>query len=464
MEKILVSGILIFSGFFLHAAPVPDFSSQEQGPLGSERPIRGVAVDSGGTVSSDPDAEEPTGTITLPQALAVALAGNPDLAAHRWELRALEAQALQEGRRSNPELEFELEEFGGTDELGGTGVMESTLKLAKTIETGGKRKKRAHAASLETKLGGWDWESKRLDVATEVSKAFADVLVGQERLSLASDLLELAEEMHKTVSQKVRAGKVSPIEETKARIELASASLERASRESELEAARSSLSMTWGSSTPKFDRASGQAGKLMPVPHPEEIEGNLRTNPDLARWVDELAYRKSLVDMEKAKMKPDLTFSGGIKKLNEAEDYAFVIGVSVPLPLFDRNRDSLRKAAYLLSKAGEERRAAEAKLKNLATDAYRRLVTANREAITLRDEVIPDAEAAFEATREGYRHGKFDYIEVLDAQRTMFEMRDRFLRVLADYYTTKRDLERLTAAPLNGACPLSNRAFEGDQQ
>ena len=57
---------------------------------------------------------EPTGTITLPDALALAIARNPELAVFPHELRAADARKLQAGLRPNPELGIEIEGFAGS--------------------------------------------------------------------------------------------------------------------------------------------------------------------------------------------------------------------------------------------------------------------------------------------------------------------------------------------------------------
>ena len=74
-------------------------------------------------------------------------------------------------------------------------------------------------AGLERELTGWDYEVKRLEVLTDAKKAFVDVLATAERLAFTADLLRLAEQVQRTVSARVHAGKVSPIEETRTRVD-----------------------------------------------------------------------------------------------------------------------------------------------------------------------------------------------------------------------------------------------------
>ena len=73
------------------------------------------------------DYDEPTGVITLSQALALSLIRNPQLRAFSWEVRAREAQTLQAGLPPNPEISFELEDWGCTGSVEGFDGTETTI-------------------------------------------------------------------------------------------------------------------------------------------------------------------------------------------------------------------------------------------------------------------------------------------------------------------------------------------------
>jgi cobalt-zinc-cadmium efflux system outer membrane protein len=81
-------------------------------------------------------------------------------------------------------------------------------------------------------------------------------------------------------------------------------------------------------------------------------------------------------------------------------------------------------------------------------EAYQTLVTAVNEITALQHEVLPGAQEAFQAVQEGYRQGKFGFVEVLDAQRTLSETRGRYLEALATYHKAVADVERLIGAGL----------------
>ncbi len=401
------------------------------------------------TVQYAPEVAEPNGVITLRQALALALMHNPELRAFSWEVRASEARQLQAGLLPNPEIEVEVEEVGGTGARSGFDAAETTLQLGQLIELAGKPSKRKRVASLESKLAGWDYEAKRLDVLTEVTHAFVKVLAVQERLTLAEELVQLSEQILNTVTQRVEAGKDSPVEKTKAQVALANARIEQKQSHQRLVSARKQLAATWGSISPVFEGVIGQLDVTFPIPSESELISLLEQNPDLARWAVEMERRRAALELEKANAVADPTIFGGMQRFNEGNDTAVVFGLSIPVPVFNRNQGRILEARYNLAKARGQRRAVEANLYAVLADAYQALSSAFIEATDLKNEVLPGAQSAFDTVRQGYREGKFDYLMVLDAQRTFFYARARYIESLAAYHGAKADVERLIGQRIN---------------
>src|SRR5829696_9684960 len=91
--------------------------------------------------------KEPTGVLTLREALALALTENPELAPFAWQARANEARVLQAGLRHNPELNLQLEDVAGTGDFSGARQAQTTLQLSQVIELGNKRRARVELAT-----------------------------------------------------------------------------------------------------------------------------------------------------------------------------------------------------------------------------------------------------------------------------------------------------------------------------
>jgi len=446
--------IAVFIGFTGCAIPNVGGLEPEPRPLAQHVPAFQTPEELPADPSRGPQPEEPTGVLTLRQALALALLRNPELASTAWEVRAGEARTLQAGLLPNPEVGVEVENFAGSGEFRGVDAAETTITLGQVIELGGKRLRRARVAALERDLAVWDYEATRLNVFTATTKAFVEVLSAQAQLALHEELVRLAEQVLRTVTARVQAGQVSPVEETRARVALSTnrIALERAGRV--LVAAREHLTATWGSAAPAFERVEGALEPLVPIPSAERLAQRIRQNPDIARWVAEMAQRQATVALEEARRIPNVTANGGVRRLNETRDTALIMQLTLPIPLFDRNQGALLAARYQLARAGEERRTAEVRVLTELAATYAELSSAFAEATALQNDVLPGAQSAFEAFSEGYRQGKFGFLDVLDAQRTLFEARGRYIEALTAYHQAVADMERLIGEPLGAVTAL----------
>src|SRR5690606_13361923 len=151
--------------------------------------------------------------------------------------------------------------------------------------------------------------------------------------------------------------------------------------------------------------------------------------------------------LEEARRLPDVTLSAGYRHFTASGDGAFVGGVSVPLPLFDRNRGAVAAARVRLLAADDERDAALVDARAVLAEAHGALAAAYAEATTLRAEALPRAEDVAARIEEGYREGKFALLDVLDAQRTLAAVRARYADALAAYHAAAAAVDRLTASP-----------------
>lgn len=421
-------------------------------PLGADLPVYRPAAGA----ADQPVAQNPSGPIGLRDAHALALMQSPELATFAWEVRAREARILQAGRPPNPVISAVVEDLGGGARVtGAEGLVQpqTTIQLSQLIELGGKRAARERLAERTRDLAGWDYELARVDVFTRVARAFIDVLASQQAVALTEQTTRLVEAVHQTVGARVTAGVVSPIEETKAGIALAAVRIESDRATRTLQADRTRLAALWGGAAARFDAATGDLTVLPRVPAFDELRDRLAQNPELSRWATEIAQRDAALAVERSKRVPDLTVSAGYRRFTDIGSNAFLIGGSVPLPLFDRNRGGMQEAGDRLAKARAEEGAAQARVIAALADAYRALAGANDEVSALISHVMPGARSAFEAVSEGYRLGRFGYLDVLDAQRTLVSANAQYLRALSDLHKAAADVERLIGAPLAGPAP-----------
>lgn len=403
-----------------------------------------------------PPIENPAGGVSLRDALALALLHNPALATFAWETRALEARILQSGRPPNPTLDLITEDIGASRTPGSDVDQpvqpQTTVQLSQVIELGGKRTARQRVATLDRDLAAWDYEMARIDVLSDVSRAFTRVLVAQDAVTLADTALRIVTEGQQSVAARVEAGVVSPIEETRANVAVASARADAARSRRALDASRSRLALLWGSPTAAFSSATGDlTAEPPPLPPVGVLTALLDQNPELARWAAELAQREAALALERSKRVVDVAVSAGYRRYTTVDSNAFVVGASIPLPFFNRNAGGIEEARLRLAKSHEERRVAEVRVAAALAEAYAALAAAHDEITILRAAVLPGAQQTLDAISEGYRLGRFSLLDVLDAQRTLTSAGSQHLRALSDYHDAVVQVERLIGAPLPGS-------------
>jgi len=415
-------------------------------PVGRELPTFEAPASAGASLTEPPP--EPTGVLRLEDALAAALLRNPELAADAYEVRAREAALLQAGARPNPTVSLEVEDFAGSGRFGGVESAQTTLLLGQLIELGGKRAARVDLAAADRDLAAWDHEVRRIDVLVQTADEFVDVLAAQERLRLADETLELARSTQRVASLRLRAGMASPAEEIRAGVQVDVASVEREHTEHELATARQALAATWAGEEPRFERAEGDLARLPSVPSADDLAQRLEASPSVARWRTELARRDALRARATSDRVPDVTVRAGPRRLSGPEDTALVVGISVPLPLWNRSRGAIAEAEHRVAMIAAEARAARVHaVMDLAT-ARVGLQAASEEAHLLRTRILPGTQRAVEALRRGYEQGRFAQIEVLDAERARLNAREQYLRALVEAHHSAQQIERLTGVPL----------------
>ncbi len=391
---------------------------------------------------------EPSGVLRLEDALAAALLRNPELAADAYEVRAREAVLVQAGAHPNPSVSLDVEDLAGSGQYRDVHNAQTTLLLGQLIELGGKRAARVDLAAANRDLASWDYEVRRIDVLVRAAGAFVDVLAAQERHRLAGEALELARSIQRVAALRLRAGIASPAEEIRAGVAVDIADVEREHTEHELATARQALAATWAGEEARFERADGDLERLPGIPSVEDLAEWLDASPSVARWQTELAQRDAMRAGARSERIPDLTLRAGPRYHSGPEDTALVVGFSMPLPLWDRNRGAIAAAEYRVTKLAAEARAARVRAVTDLTTARVGLAASSEEAELLRARVIPGTERAVEALRRGYEQGRFAQIEVLDAERSRLAAREQYLRALTEAHHSAQQIERLTGVPL----------------
>ncbi len=412
------------------------------------------AVTYGWQASAAPPGESgrshaPSGTITFREAVGHAVAFSPSVKAAYAEIEARHGEAYQASRRLNPELALNVENLPNSGGLAADDSSES-LQLSQTLELGGKRLARLNAANLEASIAGWDFEVARLQAATDAAQLFVDVIASQERIAILREFVSVSQKTRAAVDARVKGGRASPIELDRAKVSVATAQASLAGEEARLKTARDQLSALWGSNRATFERAAGRLGRDRSAPTLDEVSALLEANPALARWTDTIGHRYAVLEVERSKGIPNVTIGAGVRRFETDSSSGMIAAVSIPLPLFDRNEGAIAAAEHRITRAEFDAQAARTQLTGTLIGALGALAAADALTKAIEGQVLPAARSAFDRTRTGYEEGKFDLLNVLDTQRTLFEARRELVNARAEYEKARVQVEALIGRELNG--------------
>lgn len=376
--------------------------------------------------------------LTLDSAVDLALRANPMLRAAASEVAAHDGALAQAASLPNPELEVLRE--GHRRESRTT-----TAQLSIPLELGGKRAARADAARQERGLAALALADLRVQLRADTTAAFYELAAAIERHRMAQELAALAARAAEVAGKRVEAGKVSPVDETRARVAQAGARIDVIQAARDLENARIRLAAMWGGDAAQLRIAlpAGALPRATPLP---QLAARLEQAPAMQRARAQLRHREALAQVERSRRIPDLTLIVGARREGLDERDQAVVGVSLPLPLFNRNQGALLEALRRVDKARGEEEAERVRLRSELAQAHARLQAALEESALIAAEILPGAESAYRAASRGFELGKFGFLEVLDAQRTLFQSKTQYLNAAADSHRAAADIARLTGA------------------
>lgn len=329
--------------------------------------------------------------------LQLVLQNNPELSAFSREIAAHEGTKLQAGLFNNPEFSIEAEDINSSN----SAIQKfATFRISQLIELGGKRPARVNVATLGQELADQAHAAKRLEIIARTASAFVDVLENQAQVSVMDDTLHLVQVAMETVVKRVEAGKAPPMEAIRSKVALSTASIELEQARRSLSAARTKLALLWGEAEPRFDRVLGELESFVEIPEFDQLVKRLE-NPVVRQSLKNVAQREAMVELEKARKIPDITVDAGIRRYLGTDDTTAVVGMSIPIPIFNRNQGNELEARQRLNKAMDERMSVELQLRTEFVRNYESLLAARNEIRVLHDAVLPGAQNAFEITNRG---------------------------------------------------------------
>ena len=358
----------------------------------------------------------PAPGINLLELEALAEATHPEL--QRAQARIAEARgiACQAGLPYNPVLQYQSEEIGNDD---ATGLHSVTLSQRFVTANKLAIAQQTQLQVVQQRLA--EYEMARLRVLTRVRAAFAGALIAQERKKITESIADLARQSTETVKSLLDAEEVSRIAYLQARVESNRATMAARNAATQLSQAQRTLAASVGQDALSSDRVRAVLPDDLPGQPWQSLAEQVETvSPQIASAAAQLQRARWALRLACAQVTPDITGQVAVGYDAATDDTYATIGVSVPLPIRNRNQGNIRAAQAGIGSASANIDQTELALRQQLADAVGRYEIARESYLQLRREIAPDAQDAYELARTAFQSGEADFLQVLTAQRTWF--------------------------------------------
>ncbi|WP_236313663.1 TolC family protein, partial [Pseudomonas lactis] len=319
----------------------------------------------------------------------------------------------------------------------------TSIRLSQTLELGGKRGARIEVASRAQDAAALTLEQRRNQLRAEVIDSYYGALRAQERLDLAQRSMTLAERGLVVANGRVTAGKSSPVEATRAQVQVSEIRLELNRAQIGLTDAYRRLASSTGSAATDFQAVATPSTSVPALPAAAPLLARLEQTAELRLAELNIVQNEASVGLEKAQRIPDLDVSIGSQYDASVRERVNLVGVSMPIPLFNRNQGNILAATRRADQARDLRNAAELRLRTETRQALDLWQTANTEVRAFNQQILPAAQSAVDSATRGFEMGKFNFLDVLDAQRTLIAARTQYLAATAQATEAWVRIERI---------------------
>lgn len=399
---------------------------------------------------AQPASMEAAAPIALPEALDRTLARSPALLAKGFEVDAAEGRLRQSTFKPSPTLNVVLGDSLGTDQFRGLRSTEATVTLGWVLERG-IRERIVDAARAGIGVSAIDVEIARLDAAAETARLFVECLLFQARYRNAETGVERAREAVEAVQRRVDAGLAREAELARAEAELARAGLRLDDYSHELESAYHLLSAQWGETEPDFQTVAGELSRVPPLETFEALLARLEQNADLEAFVSRTRLAEAELNLARARSRPSWEVSGGLRRIEQSDDWALVGGLTVPLRMGNRNQGRIDEARATLAQLEAAEEAARVRIETELFVLYQELRHNIELAEGLESEVAPRFETALADTLRAFELGRTSYLELRSIQTELLDVAYEIIDAQANALLLAIEIERLTGETLDAS-------------
>jgi outer membrane protein, heavy metal efflux system len=393
--------------------------------------------------------------LTLSELIAQALENNPDIQAAKKRVESVQARAKQSTYLEDPELNWEAWGVPLNQPVNYRKANPLIFGVRQKLPFFGKLGLKGEIAGQEVKMVEEELRAKEQEIIAKVKSSYADYFMASKNVEIYKELLELVRYTSTTAEGLYQVGRVPQQDVMKALLERTELLNKLTWAEKELTTSQAKLNTLL--SRP-LSSPLGQPAE--PVLAPVDLQSSnleklaIEQRPEVRALESSINKSERAVELaERNRKYPD--FMVGLQYWYAPDQspknmYTPMVSLSIPFSPWTKGKHD-----YEVEEALAERQAAKANLlamKNMTLFEVKEMsakVEAAMKSIAIyRDGLLPQAEQSFQAAVVAYQTGGVNFMTLLDAQRTIRDVRMGYYKALVDYEQSRADLERAVGKEL----------------
>lgn len=376
---------------------------------------------------------------TLDNLIQLSLQQNPALSQAQFDVEAAQGKAAQAGRYPNPTVSI------GGEEIGRRGGIQTLPLISQEIVTGNKLGLSKSIALREVDQAGLSLLTRRLTLFTTVRQGYFEVLVLQRRQEILTEMVQLAAKSLANAQTLQKAKQIAELDVLPFQIEMNRLKLDADAARREYQAAWGRLAAAVGAPTLPPAPVFGSLEDPLPSYELSQVQALImEQHPEVQFAQVGIARAQLVVQREQAQAKPNFTVSVGYQRNFNDRDNQAIYQIGMPIPIFNRNEGNIRAAQAELGRAVREVHRVQGELASKLATAYGQYAVARQRSELFKTTILPDAEKGYQLSLAAFKGGQFEYIRVLQAQRTLVEIRQEYLRAQGDAWRAASEIAGLT--------------------
>ena len=367
------------------------------------------------------------------------LNNNPALSAGKSAIKAAEAEIRQAGAIPNPELEISSEEFGKN---------EIEVVLTQPLEIWGRRKARIQVARKALCAAELENDATRLGLEAEIIRRCLPILGLKKKITVLDSLAAVMGESLTGIKRRIQAGAAMEADALRTEMELDELFMEKADLNRQMNRQKKELAALWGNIDDAEIQLACTLNTSVSLPLQQDIQKKIHEHPEMKLLKLNQETVAAEIRQLKAEAFPELSISGGYLRNNEDDENAVIAGLSISLPLFNRNKGAILSKGHESTAAGKKFQSFFIERTTEAGTILSEIENTTEAFSVLTEKLQPKAKNVYALLENYYKHGNISILEVLESRRNLLEINLKCIDLITEKALLAADLMELTGIPI----------------